>query len=115
MPFKSNQICLKCETTDSPVWTNAESLGVICVNCVNEAKDNIKSEDEEEKEESKSRRWTRTTRSHKTRQNPRAAPKTTAPRGRGRRAIFKKTPLKAPSDTATTVTTDHVFFKVLNL
>lgn len=38
MPYKTPIVCLKCEATESPLWTNAENLGVICLNCVNEVK-----------------------------------------------------------------------------
>lgn len=34
-------------------------------------------------------------------------------RGRGRRALFKKTPLKAPSATATIITSDSIYYNVL--
>lgn len=41
MPYKTPIVCLKCEATESPLWTNAENLGVICLNCVNEAKKDL--------------------------------------------------------------------------
>lgn len=41
MPYKTPIVCLKCEATESPLWTNAENLGVICLNCVNEAKKDV--------------------------------------------------------------------------
>ncbi|XP_044264491.1 GATA zinc finger domain-containing protein 1 [Tribolium madens] len=117
MPLKgTTPVCLKCETSESPLWTNAENLGAICLDCVNEAKDNLKSEQEEENddksEDSKSiKRKQRTTRSYKTRLNPFAIPKIGAPKGRGRRGIFKKTPIKAPSAVATTITSESIFYK----
>lgn len=116
MPLKGVPTCLKCETTESPLWTNAESLGAICLNCVNEAKDNMKNEAEEAEDETavtgtKKKKF-KATRSYKTRLNPFALPKTPAPKGRGRRSMFKKTPMKAPAAVATTVTSDCVFFKV---
>lgn len=113
MPLRGVPTCLKCETTESPLWTNAESLGAICLNCVNEAKDTIKNEAEEEDETggSKKKKF-KATRSYKTRLNPFALPKTPAPKGRGRRSMFKKTPIKAPTATATTVTSDYVYYKV---
>lgn len=112
MPLKGNPVCLKCETSESPIWTNAENLGAICLNCVNEAKDEIRS-DEENDDDSKTRKKLRT-RSYKTRLNPFALPKTTIPKGRGRRAVTKKIPYKAPSAVATPVTSDNVFYKVNN-
>lgn len=113
MPLKGVPTCLKCETTESPLWTNAESLGAICLNCVNEAKDNLKTEAEEEEENgAPKKRKFKATRSYKTRLNPFALPKVPAPKGRGRRSMFKKTPMKAPTVVATTVTSDYVFYKV---
>lgn len=114
MPLKGNPVCLKCETNESPLWTNAENLGAICLDCVNETKDSIKNELEEEDDKdnyTKSRRKTRTTRSYKTRLNPLALPKSSAPKGRGRRAHYKKTPIKAPAATSTPVTSESVFYK----
>ena len=116
MPLKgAPPVCLKCETSESPLWTNAENLGAICLDCVNEAKDNLKSEQDDENddksEDSRSiKRKQRTTRSYKTRLNPFALPKTGIPKGRGRRGLFKKTPIKAPSAVATTITLESIFY-----
>lgn len=115
MPLKGIPVCLKCETTESPMWTNAENLGALCLDCVNEAKSNLKSELDDEidsKDDKGNKRKSRTTRSYKTRLNPFAIPKSSLPKGRGRRSIFKKTPMKAPTAVATTVTSDYVFYKV---
>ncbi|XP_060518996.1 GATA zinc finger domain-containing protein 1 [Cylas formicarius] len=112
MPYKSPIFCLKCGSTDSPLWTNAENLGVICLDCVNEAKGNISDDIKEEDDEVKPvKRKTRTTRSYKTRLNPNAVPKQAAPKGKGRRGLQKKTPIKAPTAVATTVTSHYVFYK----
>lgn len=112
MPLKGNPVCLKCETSESPIWTNAENLGAICLNCVNEAKDENKTDDENEENEQKCSKKKVRTRSYKTRLNPLALPKTGMPKGRGRRALFKKIPVKAPNAVATPVTSEHVFYKV---
>lgn len=113
MPLKGTPICLNCETNESPLWTNAETLGALCLDCVNKTKNNIKSELEDDDEEAKcARRKTRSARSYKTRLNPFALPKTQIPKGRGRRGIFKKTPMKAPTAVATPATSDYVFHKV---
>ncbi|XP_050511236.1 GATA zinc finger domain-containing protein 1 [Diabrotica virgifera virgifera] len=112
MPSKGPLVCLKCETSESPIWTNAESLGSICLDCVNEAKDNMKSELENEEEDNKiGKSKPRNTRSYRTRLNPFAVPKVSAPKTRGRRGLTKKTPVKAPTDVATTVTSEYVFYK----
>lgn len=117
MPLKGNPVCLKCETNESPLWTNAENLGALCLDCVNETKESIKTELEDEDDNNKdnyvkSKRRTRSTRSYKTRLNPFALPKLAAPKGRGRRAYYKRTPIKAPTGVATPVTSDSVFYKV---
>ncbi|KAI4467411.1 gata zinc finger domain-containing [Holotrichia oblita] len=83
MPLRGNPECLKCGTNESSIWTNAENLGAICLDCVNEAKDECKSDDEnDDNKDEKSRKRTRTTRSYKTRLNPFALPKVAAPKGR---------------------------------
>lgn len=115
MPLKgASPVCLKCETTESPIWTNAENLGAICLNCVNEAKGTLKSEqdDENDCEEAKPLKKKPRTRSYKTRLNPFALPKLAAPKGRGRRAIFKRTPIKAAMAVATPITSDYIFYEV---
>ncbi|KAG5900119.1 hypothetical protein JTB14_012792 [Gonioctena quinquepunctata] len=112
MPLKGPLVCLKCETNESPIWTNAENLGAICLDCVNETKSNLKSELEDDEDETKpNKRKPRATRSYKTRLNPFAVPKVSAPKGRGRRGLTKKTPVKAPAAVATTVTSEYVFYK----
>ncbi|XP_050306154.1 GATA zinc finger domain-containing protein 1 [Anthonomus grandis grandis] len=112
MPYKAPIVCLKCESTESALWTNAENLGVICINCVNEAKKGPENEEKEEEEEKPPKKKTRGSRSYKTRHNPNATAKqSVVPRGRGRRSLFKKVPMKAPSSVATIVTSEHVFHK----
>ncbi|KAL1513764.1 hypothetical protein ABEB36_003132 [Hypothenemus hampei] len=113
MPYKAPIVCLKCEATESSFWTNAENLGVICLNCINEAKkskDDGNSKDEDDDKPPKKK--TRTSRSYKTRHNPNATPRqSSAPKGRGRRSLFKKVPMKASASVATVVTNDYVFYK----
>ncbi|XP_056638688.1 GATA zinc finger domain-containing protein 1 [Diorhabda sublineata] len=113
MPSKGPLVCLKCETNESPLWKNAENLGAICLDCINEAKDNLKTEleNDDEPDTKISKRKLRATRSYRTRLNPFAVPKISAPKTRGRRALLKKTPVKAPTAVATTVTSEWVFYK----
>ncbi|CAH1164412.1 unnamed protein product [Phaedon cochleariae] len=113
MPFKGPLVCLKCEANESPLWTNAENLGAICLECVKETKSNLKTDLEDDEEEPKptKKKPPRATRSYKTRLNPFALPKISAPKGRGRRALTKRTPVKAPASVATTVTSEYVFYK----
>lgn len=108
-------MCLKCDATESPLWTNAENLGAVCLSCVNEARDGGDAEDEDEggSATTASRKKRRAQRAYKTRLNPFALPKSAAPKGRGRRSALKRaTPQKAPEAVATTVTSDYVFYKV---
>ncbi|KAJ8926079.1 hypothetical protein NQ315_009935 [Exocentrus adspersus] len=112
MPLKGTPVCLRCETSESPMWKNAENLGAICLDCVNETKNTLKLELEEDEDDVKpTKRKTRTTRSYKTRLNPFAVTKAGAPKGRGRRGLMKRTPVKAPAAVATTVTSEYVFYK----
>ncbi|XP_025830225.1 GATA zinc finger domain-containing protein 1-like, partial [Agrilus planipennis] len=102
---------------ESPLWTNAENLGAICLDCVNEARDSLKNEQEEEYddkqdgEQKSSKKKTRLTRSYKTRLNPFAIPKLGTSKGKGRRSMFKKAPIKAPDSVATPITGQSVFYK----
>lgn len=108
MPLRGTPICLKCKATESPLWTNAENLGAICLNCVNETKESLKTEEESTVTDVKlSKQKVRSTRS--TRLNPFALPKLGGSRGKGRRSLFKRAPLKAPHAVATIVTSDSVF------
>lgn len=132
--------CVQCNTDDSLLWRSAEN-GQICNEC-HLAKTALKEgsptftfktevevtrEDEKEPEVKTdkaegettpakatgkgTRKSTRSTR-YKPKTPASVAPKNTAPRGRGRRSIFKRQPLKAPTATATVVTSDSVFYKV---
>ncbi|KAK9889419.1 hypothetical protein WA026_004692 [Henosepilachna vigintioctopunctata] len=109
MPLRGTPICLKCRATESPLWTNAENLGAICLNCVNESKESIKTavagpSVSDIKPPKHKQRATRSTRL-----NPFALPRFCGPKGRGRRSIFKKSPSKAPDAIATPVTSSSVF------
>jgi len=57
------------------------------------------------------RKSARNTRNYRTRLNPYALPKPVAPKGKGRRVIFKKSCTKAPAAVSTPVTSDYVFYK----
>ncbi|XP_038218009.1 GATA zinc finger domain-containing protein 1 [Zerene cesonia] len=130
--------CVQCNTNDSLLWRSAEN-GQICNEChlANTASKDIdvniiKSETEDKKEEKDAdegkngktesdstpakatgkgtRKSTRATR-YKPKTPAPAPSKPAAPRGRGRRSIFKRQPLKAPTATATVVTSDSIFYK----
>ncbi|KAL3289770.1 hypothetical protein HHI36_023165 [Cryptolaemus montrouzieri] len=108
MPLRGTPVCLKCKATESPLWTNAENLGAICLNCVNETKESVKTEGEgpssTDAKPSKQKLRTRSTRL-----NPFALPKFNGPKSKGRRSLFKKAPLKAPEAVATPITSESVF------
>ncbi|XP_034826047.1 GATA zinc finger domain-containing protein 1 [Maniola hyperantus] len=128
--------CVQCSSNDSLLWRSAEN-GQICNEChlANTANKEIKADvaaiktEYEDKEDSESkngkpegettpakatgkgtRKSTRSTR-YKTKTPAPTTSKPSAPRGRGRRSIFKRQPLKAPTATATVVTSDSLFFK----
>ncbi|CAG9135677.1 unnamed protein product [Plutella xylostella] len=130
--------CVKCDSTDSFLWRNTEG-GQICNEChlANSASKDSKEtkttpsvktecqekmdEDIEPKNEGETtpakatgkgtRKSTRATRYKPKTPSANNAPKTPAPRGRGRRSLFKRPPLKAPTATATVVTSDSVFYQ----
>lgn len=134
--------CVQCNTNDSFLWRSAEN-GQICNEChlantvnkeINSEATAVKTENDDKKDEKEdpenkngksegettpakatgkgTRKSTRSTR-YKAKTPAPAPSKPTAPRGRGRRSIFKRQPLKAPTATATVVTSDYLFFKVL--
>lgn len=105
MPFGVKPECIQCQRTESAMWRNTE-LGFICNECSQKHKEEEKllmlSQQKEEAYASKNqsdyqstskimlRKSTRMTRNYKTRLNPYALPKPLAPKGKGRRNIFKK-------------------------
>ncbi|XP_063545562.1 GATA zinc finger domain-containing protein 1 [Cydia strobilella] len=131
--------CVQCGANDSLLWRSAEN-GQICNEChlsnattkegsppfTFKTEVEVKREDKDEPETKNektegettpakatgkgTRKSTRATR-YKPKTPASVAPKSTAPRGRGRRSIFKRQPLKAPTATATVVTSDSVFYK----
>ncbi|KAL4702438.1 hypothetical protein ACJJTC_017644 [Scirpophaga incertulas] len=131
--------CVQCKTTDSFLWRSSVSEnGQICNEChlantSKEPKDeSIKFENEERKEDKDdgegknvkldgestpakatgkgTRKSTRSTR-YKPKTPAPTMSKQGAPRGRGRRSLFKRQPIKAPTATPTVVTSDSVFHK----
>ncbi|XP_032521964.2 GATA zinc finger domain-containing protein 1 [Danaus plexippus] len=131
--------CVQCNTNDSLLWRSAEN-GQICNEChlANTASSEtnldtaIKTENDDKKEDKDdcdskngknegettpakatgkgTRKSTRSTR-YKAKGPTVNQSKPPAPRGRGRRSIFKRQPLKAPTATATVVASESVFFK----
>ncbi|XP_053620392.1 GATA zinc finger domain-containing protein 1 [Plodia interpunctella] len=122
-------VCVQCSTNDSLLWRSAEN-GQICNDChlSNAAKDkfevSVKVESDDKETDSKNgkedtpakatgkgtRKSTRSTR-YKAKTPAPAPAKPPALRGRGRRSLFKRPPVKAPAATPTVVTSDSVFYK----
>jgi len=119
MPLRgSNPVCLRCETEESPIWTNAENLGAICLNCINEAKDSEKNEEIDNKPGlvGNFKRKTRSFKSNKVNKKEVKSQKVPVQKvigtkGRGRRVINKKTPIKAPNSVSTPVSGNSVYYK----
>lgn len=119
MPFGIKPECVKCQKTECSMWKNTAE-GRLCNEC-SAAIEKSKSEKIEEAAKATvieaggpkiaTRKSTRNTRNYKTRLNPYALPKPVAPKGKGRRIIFKKSCTKAPAAVATPVTSDYVFYK----
>lgn len=106
MPFGVKPECIQCQSTESAMWRNTE-LGFICNECSQKHKEEERllalSQMKEEALANKSqnsdvsssskimlRKSTRMTRNYKTRLNLYASPKPLAPKGKGRRNLFKK-------------------------
>nr|AGG55007.1 GATA zinc finger domain containing protein 1 [Heliothis virescens] len=130
--------CVQCSSNDSLLWRSAEN-GQICNEChlsnaaSKEAKSDasVKLEPEDKKDDKDdtdskngrsegettpakatgkgTRKSTRSTR-YKAKTPAPAPAKGPGTRGRGRRSIFKRQPLKAPTATATVVTSDSIFY-----
>jgi hypothetical protein len=102
MPLGIKPECVKCQKTECSMWKNTPE-GKLCNDCYNVIEKNVSNIKVEEPVNScksgpqetggpkiATRKSTRNTRSYKTRLNPYALPKPVAPKGKGRRVIFKK-------------------------
>ncbi|XP_077484102.1 GATA zinc finger domain-containing protein 1 isoform X3 [Amblyomma americanum] len=116
MPFGIKPMCATCKTTVSSMWRKTEKGDVLCNSCALRGH-NVATEPEQPPAKEPNgngcpftlRKSTRA-KSSKLRQQQQQA-KTAVPKGKGRRAIFKRTPLRAPTAVATCVTSDYVFFR----
>nr|XP_012142957.1 PREDICTED: GATA zinc finger domain-containing protein 1 isoform X2 [Megachile rotundata] len=108
MPLGSKPECVKCGTRETPLWHSTEA-GNLCNSCLenernSEVNSNVKNEDEDKAGSLKpTRRSTRITRYC----NSKTVSHKIIPKGKGRRNLFKKTPVKAPTATATPVTNQY--------
>ncbi|XP_069688220.1 GATA zinc finger domain-containing protein 1 [Periplaneta americana] len=121
MPFGIKPECIKCQKTECSMW-KITGEGKLCNDCyiINE-KSTVKVEEPANSSKTNAqdnggpkiatRKSARNTRNYKTRLNPYALPKPVAPKGKGRRVIFKKTCTKAPASVSTPITSDYVFYK----
>ncbi|XP_058797934.1 GATA zinc finger domain-containing protein 1 isoform X2 [Phymastichus coffea] len=109
MPLGEKPKCATCESEESLLWHSTES-GHLCNSCLEKEK----SKETEQQvssvgistEDKPARKSTRVTRYKSSQLSNKPVPK-----GKGRRHIFKKTPMKCPSATATPVTSNFVFYK----
>ncbi|CAN7981033.1 unnamed protein product [Ixodes pacificus] len=122
MPFGVKPLCATCKTTVSSMWRKTDAGDVICNSCAlrgHTVSDGDQAASSKETNGANGgtsngcpftlRKSTRA-KSSKLRQQQQQA-KAAVPKGKGRRAIFKRGPLKAPTAVATCVTSDFVFFR----
>ena len=108
MPLGSKPECAKCRTRETPLWHSTDA-GNLCNACLEdernaEANSSTKTDEEDKSGSLRPRRSTRITRYC----NAKATgPHKVIPKGKGRRNLFKKTPVKAPTATATPVTNQY--------
>ncbi|XP_012278017.1 GATA zinc finger domain-containing protein 1 isoform X2 [Orussus abietinus] len=113
MPLGVKPECVKCGARETPLW-HATEAGNLCNQCLEDERNTSENSSSKTEEEDKAgsskpaRKSTRVTRYCKPKAN---APVKAVPKGKGRRHIFKKTPIKAPTAVATPVTSDFVFYK----
>lgn len=117
MPQKLCPKCVQCEKLESIMWRSLEN-GQICNDCYETNRESIKSELEPSEgidnngDEKKLRKSTRSTRFKSSKTAPINSKVIPKGGGRSRRCIFKKTPFKLPTQTATTQTCESLFYKV---
>ena len=99
MPFGIKPVCSKCQKIECSMWKGSQE-GVLCNDCYSAVEKSavVKTEEPAKPPVTETaggpkiatRKSTRNTRNYKTRLNPYALPKPVAPKGKGRRIIFKK-------------------------
>uniref|UniRef100_A0A1B6D1I1 GATA zinc finger domain-containing protein 1 n=1 Tax=Clastoptera arizonana TaxID=38151 RepID=A0A1B6D1I1_9HEMI len=116
MPLGSKVECNKCSINYSILWHVDEDKRPLCNNCNDQVlaqkpsiEEDSKINSVSEKTKSSLRKSTRATRSYKTRLNPNAVPKPSTQKGRGRRWILKKTPIKHTESEIRNHTSNSVF------
>ncbi|KAL6429967.1 hypothetical protein ACFW04_007653 [Cataglyphis niger] len=112
MPLGSKPECAKCGTRETPLWHSTDA-GNLCNACLEDERnaEAISSSKADEEDKSGSLRPRRSTRITRYCNAKTAGSHKVIPKGKGRRNLFKKTPVKAPTATATPVTSNFVFYK----
>lgn len=130
-PLYENLNCAQCNCTESLLWKSIGDKQQLCNDCFEQTKNNTKQESDgnrktfgkNDERRSKLRKSTRSTRYNgKNGTGSSGAPGTTSSNatktnstkssGRGRRSLFRRPPMKAPTIPATTQHVKSLFFKV---
>lgn len=130
-PLCDNLKCAQCNCTEAMLWKSIGEKQQLCNVCFEQTKNNTKQETDgnrktfgkTDERRSKLRKSTRSTRYNgKNGTGPSNASGTansnttktnsTKPSGRGRRSLFRRPPMKAPTIPATTQNVKSLFFKV---
>lgn len=115
-----NLMCFKCNCTETLLWNCTADKQPLCNDCYEQIKANTKQEPESNRKaderRNKLRKSTRSTRKNGTSLGSSSSTtcKTTTMKliGRGRRNLFRKPPVKAPTIPATTQHVKSLFYKV---
>lgn len=128
-PLNDNIKCAQCNCTEALLWKSVGDKQQLCNECFEHNKNKTKQEAENNRKtddrRTKLRKSTRSTRySAKNTTGPTNPPgaassstnkiTTIKPSGRGRRSLFRRPPMKAPTIPATTQYAKSLFYKVSN-
>lgn len=124
-PLYDNLKCAQCNCTEAMLWKSIGDKQHLCNDCFEQTKNNTKSENDgkhrSDDRRSKLRKSTRSTRYNGKNGNGPAngnansntnKSSNTKSSGRGRRSLFRRPPMKAPSIPATTQHVQSLFYKV---
>lgn len=122
-PAIENLKCIQCECTESLLWKQINDSQHICITCFEKTQNTVKAETESanqitnktEDRKTKLRKSTRSTRYSKSGSNQSQSNSNKGANiktGKGRRSLFRRPPMKAPTVTATTKHVKSLFHKV---
>ncbi|BFZ06240.1 hypothetical protein BsWGS_09280 [Bradybaena similaris] len=136
MPFGVKPVCSSCKITSSPIWRRSCSGQVLCNSCglkqvngtslaglptpkpepgasfkTNGASKTSTATVGSSASSNGAPALRKSARIKPTKKSAQASSKTLSSKGKGRRVIFKKNPIKAPASVATVVTGESVFHK----